>query len=237
MIMKKLISQWIKAITLVTLLLSVNIANGQNFTLSVRNLTQTAPNKLDFDVYLLNTNSAQPFELAGIQLGFLFNSLIYTGGTVTAAINNTGSGLNAGQQFIQSPNNVVSSLTGYPNQTLIRQAGRTPPGAGAGTIISTVAPGTLVTHFTITSTVNFTANSTSDFTFTSTSSVSPLYATVISQYIGTTNTQLTVTAGSNAIVNGNPVLNPPSLPTAFAVTGGGAYCQGRNRITSLTCKF
>ena len=222
--MKKLFTQWIKAIPILLMVLSFAVTNAQNFTLSVQNQTQTAPNKLDFDVYLLNTNSAQPFELATIQLGFQFNSNIYTGGTVTATINNAGSGLKASQQFVQSPNNVVSVLTGYPNQTLIRQAGKTPPGTGAGTIISTIAPGTLVTHFTITSTVNFTPNSTPNLTFTSTSSTSPLYATSISEYITNVNTLLTVTAGTNAIVIGIPVLN--SAPTAFAVTGGGSYCQG-----------
>src|SRR5512142_3050401 len=181
MIMKKLITQAIKAMIIVTLLLSSSLLNAQNFTLSVQNLTQTAPNKLDFDVYLLNTNAAQPMELATIQLGFLLNSQIYTGGTLTATISNIGSGLNVSQQFTQSVNNVVSTLTGYPNQTLVRQAGKVPPGAGAGTIISTVAPGTLVTHFTLTSTVNFTASSTPNLTFTSTSSVAPLYATSISE--------------------------------------------------------
>ena len=224
MIMKNLITHWIKAITLFTLLLPATIANSQNFTLSVQNVSQTAPNKLDFDVYLLNTNAAQPFELASIQLGFLLNSLTYTGGTLTAAINNTGSGLVVAQQFAAlGTNNVSSTLTGYPNETLIRVPGRSPAGSGFGTIISAVAPGTLVTHFTLTSTVNFTAGSTPNLSFTSTSSLSPLYASVITEYIATVNTQLTVTSGTNAIVNGNPSLN--SGPAAFNVTGNGAYCQ------------
>ncbi len=226
MIMKRLITQSIRILALLTFVLSPTISSGQNFTLSVQNVVQSAPNILDYDVYMVNTNSTQPFELATIQLGFLINSNIYTGGTITATINNTGSGLNASQQFIQSPNNVISILTGYPNQTLIRQAGRVPPGSGAGTILSTVAPGTLITHFTITSTVNFTANTTPDITFTSSSSTSPLYATSVSEYISTVNTLLTVTSGVNAIVNGNPVLNAGVPPTAFSVTGSGAYCNG-----------
>lgn len=119
---------------------------------------------------------------------------------------------------------VVGTVAGYPNQTLIRLAAASPVSPGGGTIISTVSPGTLLTHFTLTSTVNFTTSSTPDITFTSSTAVTPLYATRVAEFIATVSTLLTVTPGTNAIVNGNPVLNPPVLPpTAYAVTGSGSY--------------
>ncbi|MEA1886879.1 MAG: hypothetical protein U9N72_06695, partial [Bacteroidota bacterium] len=225
--MKRLFIHWTGAITLLIFILSGNIAFSQGFNYSVQNLEQTASNKLEFDVYLLDTDNSEPFELASSQLGFLFNSLIYTGGTVTVTIDNTGSGLNSPQQFTANPS-VESSLSGYPDQTLIRLAGRTPPGAGNGTIISTSGNGTLLTHFSITSTVDFTASSTPDLTFCSSDVTNPLYPTRVSEYVDNTNTPRTVTAGVNALVDENPVLNPP--PTAYDVTGGGEYCEGEGGL-------
>jgi gliding motility-associated-like protein len=221
--MKKSFIYFTGIFALMAFMLTGNVAYSQGFTYSVRNMEQTATNQLEFDVYLLDTDDSEPFELAGSQLGFLFNSLIYTGGTVTVTIDNTTSGLNASQQFTSTPS-VVTSLAGYPDQTLIRLAGRTPPGAGNGTIISTSGNGTLLTHFIVTSTVDFTANSTPDFEFCASTATNPLYPTRVSEYVDDVNTALTVTPGVNAIVADNPVLNPP--PTAFSVTGGGNYCEG-----------
>lgn len=227
--MKKQNTHWIKALVLLALLLSFTNANAQvgNFNITVENVTQTAANKLEFDVYLLDTDGSQSFELASCQLGFLINSLI-SGGTISVAINNSGSGLNALQQFTALPS-VVSPLTGYPNQSLIRLAAGAAVGPGQGTIISTVDPGTLLTHFIITSSVNFTTNSTPNLTFTSNTAVNPLYATRVAEFIASASTLLPVTPGSNALVNGNPLLN--QLPTAFTVTGTGSYCQGSGGLT------
>ena len=187
---------------------------GSDFILKAQNLTQTAPNMLEFDVYLLDADASSPFEMASIQLGFLINSDIYTGGTLSASYNNTGSGLNPPQQFTTYVS-IVSTLAGYPGQTLIRMAGKAPPGAGNGTIISTSGDGTQVTHFILSSTVPFAANSTANLTFTSSTVSNPLYGTKVAQYIAGFNTQLMVTPGYNAIVNENPVLNgPPTLSVA-----------------------
>jgi len=192
---------------------------------SVQNLMQTAPNILEFDVYLLDLSESRSFELAITQLGFLFNSLIYKGGNISVAISNTNSGLNEEQHFTATPT-LASSIPGYPNQTLIRLAGRTPPGTGNGTIIETSAPGTLLTHFVLTSSVSFTTNSTPNLIYMSNEVYNPLYATRVSEYIRDIDTPMKVIPGVNAIVNGNPFLNPSStLVTAFAVTGGGTYCQ------------
>ena len=221
---------------LLALLFSISTANAQalysplateDFNLSVQNFVQPTANTIEFDVYLLDTDASQPFELASMQLGFLLNSAIYTGGTLSVSYNNTGSGLLASQQFSANPS--IATNAAYAGQTLIRLAGKTPPGTGNGTIISTAGSGTLVTHFTITSSVPFTQNSTANLTFTSSTSATPLYATRVAEYINGTNTQLLVQAGVNAVVCCNPVLNPATTcedPTLFTVTGGGSYCQG-----------
>ena len=102
-------------------------------------LTQPTDNTIEFDVFLLDTDPSQSFQLASLQLGFLFSSGIYSGGSLTVTINNAGSGLLASQQFTASPS-VVASLTGYPDQTLIRLAGNTPP--GTATVLSFRLPET-----------------------------------------------------------------------------------------------
>lgn len=198
----------------------------EDFELSVRNIVQTADNVLQFQVYLLDTDPAQPFELASLQFGFLMNSNFFTGGTLSAVYDNTNTGLNLFQQF--SGNITFNyAMASYPGQTLMRSVGKSPPGAGNGTEISTVSPGTLLTTFVITSTVPFAPNSTMDLVFNSNTAASPLYPSRVAAYIDGTNVQLTVTPGVNANVYGNPVLNPEATcPTAFNVTGGGAYCQG-----------
>ena len=96
-----------------TIAITVNPLSSTDYLLQVLNLTQPTDNTIEFDVYLLDTEPSQALQLASVQLGFLLNSGIYSGGTVTAAISNTGSGLLASQQFTASPS-VVASLTGYP---------------------------------------------------------------------------------------------------------------------------
>ena len=80
---------------------------------------------------------------------------------------------------------------------------------------------------TLSNTVNWTAGSFLNLTWNSSAALTPLYATRVAQYIASVNTQLAVTPGSNALVCCNPQLNfTGAPPAAFAVTGGGAYCQG-----------
>jgi len=216
-------------LTVMLILLSgTNIrADERSFEISFKNLTQTASNVLEFDVYLLDTDPEQNFELDSCQIGFLINSLIYTGGTLSATIDNTNSGLNSAQQFSANPI-LTTPLVGYPNQTLVRLDGRISPGAGNGTIISSNGNGTLLTHFVLTSTVDFTSNSTPDIVFNSSDATDPIYPTRVSMYIDAINTPLDVTPGSNANVYGNPSLN--SSPTAFNLTGGGSYCEGTSGV-------
>ncbi len=227
--MKISIKHWIKTLVCASFILSNTLLFAQvdSFIISVQNLTQTASNKLEFDVYLLDTDASQPMELAFCQLGFLFNSSIYSGGTISAEIDNTNSGLKPTQQFSVNPN-LLTGLSGYPGMTRLALAGRwSSGGSGDGTIISTSGNGTLLTHFILTSSVNFPPNSTFDLVFSSSSVPRPLYATSISVYKNNFVSELPVIPGVNAFVNGNPPLNPPPpIPSAFNVTGTGSYCEG-----------
>jgi hypothetical protein len=117
--------------------------------------------------------------------------------------------LNSLQQFSGIPG-IVTTLAGYPDLTLIRIAGWTPPGTGNGTIISGNRYGTLVTHIILTGSVNFASGSRPDLTFTASTTTPPIYPTQLAAYVGTANTILTVIPGTNAIVSDNPELNPVS---------------------------
>ena len=200
-----------------------------DFELAVRNVAQTTDRILEFDIYLLDADNTQDFELATVQTGILLNASIYTGGTMSVSIVPGTSTLNS----LQSPTSAsfAATISGYPGLSLVRLASRAAPGTGNGTIISKVSPGDRVIRLRLTSSVPFAANSTANMTFTSNTAVNPLYATRVAQYIAGVNTQLVVTPGTNAIVTENPVLNPASTaPAAFNVTGGGSYCQSSDGL-------
>jgi PKD-like domain len=233
--MKRLISS--RAIAMLLTLFAMSgstlFADVDDFELSVRNVTQPTANILEFDLYLLDTDGLQPFEFTALQMGLLLNSSIYGTGGLTVTYSNSGSGLNIDQQFAGTAD-VVGSLPGYPELTLIRLAANSippvPPGAGSGTVISSTGNGTFLAHFIITSSISFTPNTRPDLIFCASSAVSPLYPTVLSTYINGDATSLAVTPGLDAIVDGNPLLNA-TFPAIFNVTGTGTYCQGGAGLT------
>ena len=230
LIMKSLINSKAGAMLLVFMALSGTTAwaDVDDFVLSVRDVTQPTASTIEFNLYLRDADNAQPFEFAALQLGLLLNSSIYGAGTLTVSYSNTGSGLDGDQQFVGSID-VVAPLAGYDGKTLIRLMANSippvPPGAGSGTLISSTGSGTLLAHFTITSSVSFTPNTRAGLEFCSGSAVSPLWATVVYSYIDGNSTPLPVTPGLDAIVNGDPLLNP-RLPALFDLTGGEPYCTG-----------
>ena len=237
--MSKTTTRLFSSILLFGLICSLSILHAQenfrkapestsSFSLSVQNMVQTAPNKLEFDVYLLNTLPAgTTFELAQIQLGFLINASIHTGGTPSLSLSNADSGLTPFQQFTIAGAGVTTPLRTYPTKTLLQQSAQALPGSGNGTLISAVAPGTKLVHYILTNTVNFVSNTVPGLSFISTTNANPyheLLLSSISYYANGIATNLTVTSGTNATVTGNPILN--QVASAFNVTGTGSVCSG-----------
>ncbi|MRR22434.1 hypothetical protein EG830_05575, partial [bacterium] len=224
--MKRKIRYWIMLLGIPLLLLAGRnaYAGPGDFQLTVRNISQTAPNVIEFDLYLLDTDPLNDFYLSTEQFGILFNSSIYAGGTISATISNTGSGLGPFQLVTNNPQTETNAA--YSGQTLILLAGNmayTP--LAQCTLISKTNPGTLITHFILTSTVNFASGTTPNFVFTSSTDVSPLYATRITVSDGSSVSDLTVTSGVNATVSGNPVLNAaPDQPGS--ISGSAVQCSG-----------
>jgi len=218
--MKKTIVHLNKLITILLLMLIGFRVNAQisNFNYTIANDVQVSDRILEFDLYLLDTDTNEPFELAAIQAGIIVNSGIYNGGVITLSIVTGSSQLS---NVSQQPTNVLWELA----TNVIKLTPRSAPGAGSGSIISQSAPGTRICRLRITNTVAFTSTSTSNLTFSFTQ---PPYPTKVAQYTPEGNTVLTCNSTNTFSNAANIVLNPP--PTAFNVTGGGSYCQGSGGV-------
>ncbi|MFH1121052.1 MAG: hypothetical protein V1775_14635, partial [Bacteroidota bacterium] len=155
----------------------------EDFLITIRNVTQTADSIFEFDIWLQDTDSAQPMELATIQFGILYNPDILAGGAFTPHMVTVVPGSSQLPTNMQ-PNNSNTSIYG-----LIRVAGRTPPGNGNGFIVSTTAPGTRICRLRFTNPVPFPVYTQPCLEFTSSTVNNPLYATRVAVYINSINTQ------------------------------------------------
>ncbi len=202
-------------------------ADADDFRLSVRNMTQSAPNRLEFDLYLLDTDNSQAFEFISLDLGLLLNSSLHANGSITVTYDNGSSGLGAEQQFVNAPE-VRTGLPGHPGRTLILLRANLvppfPPGVTSGTVIDATGAGVLLTHFIIESSEPFPANSRAGLAFCDGNAADPLYPTVIYAIIEDEVRVLPVSPGTDAVVEEDPLLTPTS-PATFNVTGGGEYCH------------
>lgn len=209
--MKKLLTKTIRFFVLIVMLFTLLELHAQNtFQLTIQNVHQTSDRVLEFDFYLLDTGTPS-FELASLQFGFMVNSSIYTGGTLSVSDIDTYSGLVTNQRCTAIPN----ATTKIGNQTEVKLVFPLVT-AGSGTTISKTSPGTLLTHFILTSSVAFPPNSNPGLAFNASNVVTPYYGTKIAQFIGSTSTPLDVNLGTtNAYVVGTqPNLNNGS-PTSF----------------------
>ncbi|MDD4968321.1 MAG: hypothetical protein PHT07_02715, partial [Paludibacter sp.] len=194
--------------------LSPNAISDYNYTIA--NDVQVTDRVLEFDLFVLDTDPTQPFEMAAIQAGITVDPAIYNGGTITVAI------LPGTSQFTNTAQ-YPSSISFVQAQNIIRIAAKPAPGTGFGSIISTTAPGTRVCRLSITNTVPFTVNSRANLTFNFTTIP---YPTKIAQYVANLNTVL-VSDASNCFSNAtNMYLNQSLTPIPFAVTGTGSVCLG-----------
>jgi len=228
---KKHNQQLIRGISIVLLLMAFIEVNAtqrryaplattalSDYVFTIENEAQVSDRILEFDLYLLDTDPSQVFELGLIQAGIIVNPLIYNGGTITVT-RNVGS-----SQMV--PTNVPPNVVWRQDQNAIKlvpNAGGTIP--GAGTIISTVAPGTRLCRLRITNTVAFSsgvkANLMHNFTTVP-------YPTSVSMFQGTINVML-VSDVTNCYSNAaNIALN--TIPTVFVVNGGGSYCQNNGGL-------
>jgi frataxin-like iron-binding protein CyaY len=218
--MRKLLTQLLKAIPLLLVMLAVIQVNAQRqFTplaptgpddvqYTLLNDVQTSDRTMEFDVYLQDMDATEAFEVATCQAGIVVNNGIYNGGTITIQIVAGSSGMVTAQQ--------PTSIVWTASQNCIKITPKTPPGPGAGTILSTTAPGTRLIRLRITCTQPFTANSQANLAFNFTTVP---YPTKIFRYIDGVNTQVATSASNCFSMLTNIILNPAATgPTAYPVT-------------------
>ena len=170
-------------------LLALSPASAQNptYALTVDGFSLNSPldNELEFDIHIYQTNSPVPFEYAGGQFFFDFNTAITNGGSLTYT--RVGTGLPANFE----PRN--PQISG--NQ--LRLAVNTFPGAGNGfTGIPSTPPGVLIERMRITNTVQFAVENLN--LAWRNGPANPF--TKIFAYVGTTNTDIT-TAATHTVSN------------------------------------
>ena len=200
------ISIHLLALLLVVIFLSNNLnaqtGAGNAFKFSIQNITHKTDNIIEFDLYLLNLSSGNPFELALLQAGILVNPEIYNGGQVKATIIEGSSQLNEGQQptntlFAQNAN--IIKLPSRTLKPLVKDA----PATKRGSTISTKEPGSRICTLRLTNTVAFSkAPLNLKFNFER----AP-YPTSVSQYIAGVNTPL-ICNPTNCVVIVNRNENP-----------------------------
>jgi len=219
--MKKIYSKKSGCILLLLIMVSVSLVNAANrqyaplaasdFNLTINNDVQVSDRILEFDISLLNVNTLNSFELATVQAGILVNNAIYNGGVITVTM------VPGSSQLVNPPLSILFDQV----TNAIKVTPKSGPGAGTGTILSTIGSGTKVCRVRITNTNAFTASTRANLTFNFTTVP---YPTKVAQYITGTNTQLACDATNCYSTAANVVLNVP--PTPFAVSGSGSYCQG-----------
>jgi hypothetical protein len=164
-------------------------AQNPTYLCELRNDVQVSSTVFEFDIYLLRTG-ATPFQYAAGQFGIIINPLIKNGGTITTSIV---AGSSDPALIAKNQNPINISFLNVSN--CIRIAGRVPPGAGNGAIISNITPGTKVCRVRLTNSVAFGSYS-PNLTWTTTT----IYPTQINAYVGGLNTAI-MTAASQTTNN------------------------------------
>jgi len=188
--MKKVSTKLIAAITVILLLVAITGVKAQrefkpvpakgasDFNLTLRNYVQVNSKTIEFDIYMVDMNAAEPFELATVQVGIKVNPAIINGGSLSVAVVPGASDL----QTNMVPTNVVW----VPQQNCIKLTPKTPAGAGKGFILPTVAPGARVCRLRVTNTKDFADAA----EFETLSFTTVPYPTKVAQYIHGINTEL-----------------------------------------------
>ncbi|MBK6773002.1 MAG: hypothetical protein IPG78_12920 [Ignavibacteria bacterium] len=127
-------------VIIITIFISLNFCKADNpaYTLTAQNFVLTAPNILDFDIYIKHTNpGVSTFEFAIAEYSFNYNASYGNGGTVSFSFapgNNSDLPVNARPRKAMVKNSILRLSS---NSTI---------GKGSGPVISSTGNGTRVTR-------------------------------------------------------------------------------------------
>jgi hypothetical protein len=183
--------------TVVLLAVAGNALPAQNptYSLVLTNDAQTSAATYEFDIYLLRTG-ATDFEYANNSQYFInINSVIKNGGTLSFSILSGSCELNGAQQIL------TSKVSFDATNNRLRIAAHTGSGAGSGTIISNISPGTKLGRFRVTNTVDFAT----ERAFLDWYDYPVGFYTKMFAYVGGLNVPITDSTGHTTTIE-NPVL-------------------------------
>jgi hypothetical protein len=191
--MKKKI--YIFQILIIFFLIGQSYAQNPTYIMRATNFQHPAPNQLEFDVYVQDTNPPVYFELAGIQLFFNFNPAIGNGGILTYQL--IGSDLPGSMQ--------PRGPTVSGNQ--LRLGSGSLPGAGNGyNMTNNGYPGTLIVRMRLSTNAASFLNVPLNLQWRNQGGGNPY--TKINAYVGTSNTE--ITDSLHHFISSNPeLINPP----------------------------
>jgi Secretion system C-terminal sorting domain len=154
-------------------------AYSQNptFNMTLANGKQVSSKVFEVDIYMLSTSA--PIELATFSLGISFNNAIKGNGTLMPSWVPSSSQLS---NLAELPTALNTSTAG-----VIKIAGKIPPGAGSGSIISNISPGTKIGRLQLTNSSDFVSGQQMNFIWLM---ISP-YPTTVNAYVGNVNTNIT----------------------------------------------
>jgi hypothetical protein len=145
--------------------------------MTLANGKQVSSKVFEIDIYMQSTTT--PFELATFSLGISFNNAIAGRGKLTPSWVSSSSQLTNQAELPTALNTATAGI--------IKIAGKIPPGAGSGSIISNVSPGTKIGRLRLTNSQRFASGKSMNFTWLSTSP----YSTTVNAYVGRVNTNIT----------------------------------------------
>ncbi len=181
------------SLTLLMLVLSAmnSIVSAQSFECRVENETYPSATTYEFDVKLYATGATTTWEYATGVFYLNMNSAFRNAGTITASIVAGSSELNATQ--------IPTSVSYQATNNYVIVAAKTPPGSGAGSIITQA--GIRVVRMKLTNTANFSTTAAPNLAFRwSTPN------TGISSYVGGVNTPI----ANNTVTVGQPSCKTPN---------------------------
>ena len=156
-------------------------SQNPTFNMTLANGKQVSSRVFEVDIYILSTST--PIELATFSLGISYNNGIKGKGTLKPSWVSSSSQLSNKSEL---PTALNTSTAG-----VIKIAGKIPPGAGSGSIISNISPGTKIGRLRLTNSTRFASGQQMNFAWL----LASPYPTSVYAYIGKVNTTIT-TAGT-----------------------------------------
>jgi hypothetical protein len=125
-----------------------------HFTCTLMNDTLAAPNVYEFDIYMLSNDTAT-IELAGINIGFTYNTDVQDTGKFTLSWVPKSSELTNPAQLPKIFRTAIGKKDSTEEVGVIIIGPRLPVGTGNGSIISNKGMGTRIGRFRIANSINF----------------------------------------------------------------------------------